>query len=256
MDLESIKLKDFLDKQYEGFNKDFDENSYADPLIFVKKHLEFKHLDELAFIAALFSYGNAKQILKFLHTLPFEVLESKTLDFSNVTFPYYRFQTSKDVKDLFSIMCLLIKEGGLKKVFVTNYKKVDLLEAIYTTLQTLSDLGKKLDIDVEKSHGLSFLLAGKRGVSPLKRINMFLRWMVRKDNLDLYRWKEVDRKDLLLPLDVHTFNISKKLKLLESKSYNLKACLEISAKLATFDPSDPIKYDFALYRIGQLKLLN
>ncbi|PAF49043.1 TIGR02757 family protein [Helicobacter sp. 13S00401-1] len=254
MHLESKDLKDFLDKQYELFNKDFDANSYADPLIFVKKHLDFKYLDELAFISALFSYGNAKQILKFLHTLPFNTLESK--NFEEVSFPYYRFQNSSDVGNLFKIVHEVIKRGGLKALFIKAYKKVGLLEAIYLVLDSLKDIGLELGIDIKASHGLKFLLASKRGVSPLKRINMFLRWMVRKDNLDLGRWDEVDKKDLLLPLDVHTFNISKKLKLLESKSYNLKACLEVSSKLLTFDSKDPIKYDFALYRIGQLKLLS
>ena len=84
---------------------------------------------------------------------------------------------------------------------------------------------------------------------------MFLRWMVRKDELDLGFWKGIDKKDLILPLDTHTFKVSQKLGLLKRKTYDLKSAIEISKKLKEFDKNDPIKYDFALYRIGQEKIL-
>ena len=83
---------------------------------------------------------------------------------------------------------------------------------------------------------------------------MFLRWVVRKDCLDLGLWESVKTQDLLLPLDTHTFRISKNLGLLKRKTYDFKAVLEVSAMLRKFDRNDPIKYDFALYRIGQLGL--
>jgi uncharacterized protein (TIGR02757 family) len=75
--------------------------------------------------------------------------------------------------------------------------------------------------------------------------------MVRSDEIDLGLWSGVDRSNLLIPLDTHTFNVSKKLGLLKRKSYDLKAVLELTDTLKSFDKSDPIKYDFALYRIGQ-----
>ena len=84
---------------------------------------------------------------------------------------------------------------------------------------------------------------------------MFLRWMVRFDTLDLGLWKKIDKKDLILPLDTHTFKVSKKLGLLENRTYNLKSALEISQKLKEFDANDPIKYDFAIYRLGQEKII-
>jgi uncharacterized protein (TIGR02757 family) len=90
--------------------------------------------------------------------------------------------------------------------------------------------------------------------SPYKRWNMFLRWMVRKDHLDMGLWEKVDKKDLILPLDTHTFHISQKLGLLSRKTYDLKSALLVTQKLKEFDKEDPIKYDFALYRIGQEKI--
>jgi uncharacterized protein (TIGR02757 family) len=78
--------------------------------------------------------------------------------------------------------------------------------------------------------------------------------MVRSDNLDMGLWKRVDKKDLLIPLDTHTFKVSQKLGLLKRKSYDLKAVLELTENLKKFDKSDPVKYDFAIYRIGQERL--
>jgi uncharacterized protein (TIGR02757 family) len=79
--------------------------------------------------------------------------------------------------------------------------------------------------------------------------------MVREDNIDLGLWKSVNKADLLLPLDTHTFSVSHSLGLLKRKTYDLKAVLELTDILKSFDKSDPIKYDFALYRIGQEKNL-
>ena len=80
---------------------------------------------------------------------------------------------------------------------------------------------------------------------------MFLRWMVRNDNLDMGLWTKVDKKDLILPLDTHTFKVSQKLGLLDRKSYDLKSAIIITQELKKLDPQDPIKYDFAIYRLGQ-----
>lgn len=82
---------------------------------------------------------------------------------------------------------------------------------------------------------------------------MYLRWMVRNDELDLGLFKNIDKKDLLIPLDTHTHKVSLKLKLLKRKIYDFKSVLELTRSLKKFDPQDPIKYDFALYRIGQNK---
>jgi uncharacterized protein (TIGR02757 family) len=83
---------------------------------------------------------------------------------------------------------------------------------------------------------------------------MYLRWVVRNDNLDMGLWKRVDKRDLLMPLDTHTFRVSQKLGILKRKSYDLKAVLELTQNLKKFDENDPIKYDFAIYRIGQERL--
>ncbi|MGB1031203.1 MAG: TIGR02757 family protein, partial [Flavobacteriales bacterium] len=88
--------------------------------------------------------------------------------------------------------------------------------------------------------------------SSSKRLNMFLRWMVRSDNrgVDFGIWKSISPSALLLPLDVHTGNVSRKLGLLSRKQNDWKAVIEVSNVLKEFDPKDPMKYDFALFGIG------
>jgi uncharacterized protein (TIGR02757 family) len=80
---------------------------------------------------------------------------------------------------------------------------------------------------------------------------MYFRWMVRRDALDLGLWKGIDPADLIIPLDTHTHRVALKLGLLERKSYDMKAALKLTRQLQRFDPDDPVKYDFALYRLGQ-----
>ena len=76
-----------------------------------------------------------------------------------------------------------------------------------------------------------------------------------QDELDMGLWSKIDKKDLLMPLDTHTFKMSQKLGLLKRKSYDMKAVFELTDRFRQWDKNDPVKYDFALYRIGQEKLL-
>jgi uncharacterized protein (TIGR02757 family) len=88
--------------------------------------------------------------------------------------------------------------------------------------------------------------------STCKRLNMFLRWMVRKDNcgVDFGLWKKIRQKDLVCPLDLHVARVSRKLGLLERKQTDWLAAVELTERLKEFDPADPVKYDFALFSLG------
>lgn len=212
-----------------------------------------KYNDEkVALICALFSYGNARQIVKFLSTLDFSLLhKSEKMIEKTLQNHYYRFQTSKDIIALF---IALQKIDSLEEVFYKGYKKEqNVLQGIQTLINTIH-----LQINYS-SKGFDFLV-GKQSqsvskTSTYKRMNMYLRWMVRKDCLDMGLWSRVDKKDLLIVLDTHTFNVAKKLGLLQRKSYDLKALKQLTDNLKKFCSDDPVKYDFALYRIGQEKLI-
>jgi len=213
-----------------------------DPIIIAKKYND----EYIALISALFAYGNVKAILKFLNSLDLENLNSNNA--------YYRFQTKKDVEEFLKTIKLLKEKSSLNKLFLKGYEKEkNVIDGIREIIKTI------YKINPYNSKGYEFLI-GKippkktKGVSPYKRWNMFLRWMVRDSDIDLGLWKGVEKKDLIIPLDTHTHKVSLKLGLLRRKTYDLQAAIELTEKLKEFDKNDPLKYDFALYRIGQLKI--
>ncbi len=221
-----------------------------DPMLIARIHKD----ETISLICALFAYGNAKQIVKFLSTLDFDLLKkSDDVIYEKLSSHYYRFQNSKDVAEFFITLKRLKSESSLEDVFLKGYKKKSsVLDGLESTISKLWSLNEY------NSRGYKFLLGQpphKKSSGTYKRWNMYLRWMVRKDSIDLGLWSGVLKSDLLMPLDTHTFKVSKDLGLLERKTYDLKAVQELTEKLKTFDKDDPIKYDFALYRIGQEKSL-
>lgn len=221
-----------------------------DPLLVARRHMD----PSVALICALFGYGNAGVIVRFLESLDFSLLDADEREIRRALGgSYYRFQKSEDVTALFIALRRMRNEAELQTPFLSGYRKEN------SVLQGISSLIEAIEkIYPYESRGYRFLLGRRyeKGVtSPYKRWNMFLRWMVRKDSLDMGLWPSVSRADLLIPLDTHTFHISRRLGLLERKSYDLKSVMLLTEKLKIFDPDDPVKYDFALYRIGQEDIL-
>jgi uncharacterized protein (TIGR02757 family) len=249
MSLEEVK--EFLDLEVERRNRE-GELSFErpDPLIVAREWRD----ERVALVSALFAYGKAELILKFLQSLPFSLLDGDEKEIEReLSKKYYRFQKGEDIVGLF---LALQRVGNLEEIFLKGYRKEEsILDGVASLVENL------YKVHPHRSKGYTFLLGkspDKRkvsGFSPLKRWNLFLRWMVREDSLDMGLWKGVKRRDLLVPLDTHTFNISQKLGLLERKTYDLKAVIELTEKLKEFDQEDPVKYDFAIYRVGQEKLL-
>lgn len=222
-----------------------------DPIIVAKRYNDAT----IALICALFSYGNVKQIVKFLDSLDFSLLDKSDKEIKEALQDhYYRFQKGEDVVALFIALKRLNKESSLEELFLSGYKEnrsvLNGLHVSITKLQTLYP---------HSTRGYNFLL-GKvskktKGAGALKRWMMYLRWMVREDNIDMGLWKSVDRADLIMPLDTHTYNVGLRLGLLKRKTYDLEAAIELTNTLKSFDAKDPLKYDFALYRLGQEKIL-
>jgi uncharacterized protein (TIGR02757 family) len=243
------RLKEILDA--EVLKRDsFNEISLdkPDPMLVAREYKD----EYISLICALFAYGNARLIVKFLSSLDFSLIDGSEEEIKkSLSDYYYRFQSSEDVINIFITLRRAKLEFSLEDIFLSGYQiENNILDGLNTLISKLLELNKFT------SHGYQFLLGSpptKKSKSAYKRWNMYLRWMVRSDKIDLGLWERVDQKDLLIPLDTHTFKVSRKLGLLERKSYDLKAVVELSQKLRSFDPLDPIKYDFALYRIGQEK---
>lgn len=217
-----------------------------DPLMIARKYSEECH----ALTCALFAYGNVQAIVAFLASLDPLWMDAKEESIIHATEgKYYRFQTQEDIAQWFITLGRLKRQGGIEETFTIGYDRDGVLGGISTVIDTLYDL------NAYRSQGYAFLI-GKpikkiAGTSAMKRWMMYLRWMVRQDSLDMGLWSVMKRSELIMPLDTHTFSLSKKLGLLQRKQCDLKAALELTEVLRTFDPTDPIKYDFALYRLGQ-----
>lgn len=241
-----------LEEQYEAFNHYHSITiDLPDPLGVARQFMS----DKVALFCALFAYGNARAIVRFLESCNLYFLDQASykshhnLHLNEI--PYctnkpYRFQNQDEIQDFFES---LLMSGDLYEIFYRAYKKDSLLKGIEALQNHLYSNLKKT------TKSLEFLIGKSQSNSPLKRWNMFLRWMVRKDCVDLGLWEGIKRSDLILPLDTHTFRVSQRLGILKRKSYDLKAALEVSEFLKKLDSNDPIKYDFALYRIGQLGLI-
>jgi uncharacterized protein (TIGR02757 family) len=222
-----------------------------DPIMIARRYKD----PTISLICALFAYGNVKQIIKFLNSLDFSLLQKSDDEIRDaLKNHYYRFQKSEDITVLFIALKRLNKKNTLEEIFKIGYKKnKSAVEGVNELIKTLQN------VYPYNSQGYNFLISNittkTKGAGALKRWMMYLRWMVRADAIDMGLWRGIDRADLIVPLDTHTFTVSKKLGLLSRKSYDLQAAVELTQKLKTFDNSDPLKYDFALYRIGQEKLL-
>lgn len=250
MSLQDIKI--LLDKEVKARNNT-SEISYEkpDPLLIASLYKD----ESIALICALFAYGNVGLIVKFLQSLDFSLLGSSEEKIKKaLSSHYYRFQNSEDVAALFIALKRLRSENSIENYFYSGYRKEEnILEGLWCFIEALQAVYPR------KTRGYSFLVGSvpKKVTSAgtYKRYMMYLRWMVRKDALDMGLWSKIDKKDLLMPLDTHTFQVSRRLGLLHRKTYDMKASIELTGTLRTFDKTDPIKYDFALYRLGQEKLV-
>jgi len=245
------KVKILLDNEVITRNNSSEISSdKPDPLLIASQSND----ETISLICALFAYGNARLIVKFLQSLDFSLLEASDDVIRNkLSSHYYRFQNAQDIATLFIALKRLKDVDSIESIFYEGYKKDEnILEGLWLFISTLKS------VLPHKSRGYDFLVGSvPKKVSAMgtyKRYMMYLRWMVRKDALDMGLWTKIDKKDLIMPLDTHTFKVSQRLGLLKRKTYDMKASIALTEQLKKFDSLDPIKYDFALYRLGQEKL--
>ncbi|OFW52907.1 MAG: TIGR02757 family protein, partial [Actinobacteria bacterium RBG_13_35_12] len=137
--------------------------------------------------------------------------------------------------------------GSLNNCFLQGLKEEDktVLSAALNFAKNLNDLAK---------NRCSSLVPSPIGGSAFKRLNLYLRWMVRRDNVDPGGWIGVSSSKLIIPLDTHMYRISLKLGFTERKQADIRTAMEITSALKKFDRDDPVKYDFALTRLGMNKV--
>lgn len=254
-------LKEKLDRFYKEF--DFQNRIQQDPIEIPHRFSRPEDIEIAAFIASSFAYGKVdlfrpviELILRPCGKHPAEFLANFSLKKDRKYFEglYYRFNKEKD------ILCLLYvinrglrKYGSLKDLFYSHYRAGQ--DDIKSALQGFT--GFLLNVDTSpvygeniSPYGLKQLLSSPQTGSACKRMNLFLRWVVRKKDIDFGIWDRIPPSKLIIPLDTHIARISRCLGLTERKSSDWKTAREITTSLQKLDPQDPLKYDFALCHQG------
>lgn len=251
MQMEQNELKAFLDEKVLKYNQiSFIEK---DPVQIPHQFTQKEDIEIAAFMVSIIAWGkreliikSSKRMMQLMEHSPYEFITDGTpADWKRMEEFYYR--TFSPVDCMYFIKALnkiYLNHGGLEKVFQKGYELGDIKSALRYFRMVFLSFGSET-----RTH--KHIANVDKGASA-KRLNMFLRWMVRKDDkgVDFGLWNGISAKDLLLPLDLHTGNVSRKLGLLHRKQNDLKAVDEIMGYLRGFDVNDPVKYDYALFGLG------
>ncbi len=224
--------------------------------------IEIKNIEIAAFLSSLFAYGNREVFIKKLDEL-FEIMKNQPLDFvlnfnlSVLRGFNYRFAKDSDIIEVFRILNKLYSKGGdLKKLFEYGYSLPSPLGGegrvrgkIYSMLQAVVDYFYS-NAKNEAGAGFYHLIPNPQNGGAMKRMNLFLRWMVRKPPVDLGIWDFISPSELLIPLDIHVARLSRQMGLLHRSSNDAKAVIELTQNLKKIDKNDPAKFDFAIFGLG------
>lgn len=244
-------LKEFLDEKVTLYNnpKFIESDPIQVPHLFSKK----EDIEIAAFLTAIISWGNrtmiirnASKMMELLDNSPYDfIMNHQEKDLKNLAGFVHRTFNSIDLQQFISSLQHLYKNhGGLEKsLLITDNTK---------TYQTAIHHFKKLFFEIDHPQRTQKHISDPLKNSAAKRINMFLRWMVRDANagVDFGLWHTHRPADLSCPLDVHSGNVARKLKLLLRKQNDWKAVYELDTNLRILDKNDPVKYDFALFGLG------
>ncbi|MFT6749176.1 MAG: hypothetical protein ACJAQ1_001110 [Flavobacterium sp.] len=249
--MKKSELKDFLDEKVIQYNTtNFIE---SDPVSIPHQFQLKEDIEISGFLAATIAWGNRKMIISNSQKLvnimgnsPYDfVLSHSETDLDKLDNFVHRTFNSLDAKTfIISLKNIYQNHGGLETAFTKNQEKRSMQKSI-------SEF-KKVFFEVPHSYRTEKHISDPENNSAAKRINMFLRWMVREDKngVDFGLWKNISSANLSCPLDVHSGNVARKLKLLNRKQNDAKAVLELDTNLRKLDNLDPVKYDFALFGLG------
>jgi uncharacterized protein (TIGR02757 family) len=246
------ELKDFLDNRVTLYNNiSFIENDPVSiPHLFDSK----ENIALSAFLTAIISWGQRPQIIKSARNLialmdndPLGFLQnSGEKDFSRFKHFYYRTFNNIDCILFIKRLKELYKSGeNLQKLFEDQFRDTSSIK------DTITGFREIFFRNINPMRSGKHLSNPSKG-SSAKRINMFLRWMVRKDDkgVDFGIWNAIPMSKLYIPLDIHSGNVARKLGLIKRKANDWNSVEELTGVLRLFDSEDPVKYDFALFGLG------
>lgn len=251
INLSFSELKDFLDSKVIQYNNPkFIE---SDPIQIPHQFHKKEDIEISGFLTATIAWGNRKSIIASAKRMT-QLMDSAPYDFvmnhqdddlkSLLPFVHRTFNGEDFIQFIESLKHIYNHHNGLEAVF-SKYAETD-------SLQKSIHHFKAHFFEIEHLKRTQKHISDPLKNSAAKRINMYLRWMVRQDQsgVDFGIWKSLSPSQLSCPLDVHSGNVARKLGLLKRKQNDAKALLELDNSLRNLDPIDPVKYDFALFGLG------
>ena len=251
MQINTNDLKDFLDIKVEQYNnpKFIESDPIQIPHTFSKK----EDIEIAGFLTATIAWGNrksiinnAKRLMALLDNAPFDFVLNHNKDDLEALKPFVHrtFNGDDCIQFIKSLQHIYKNHNGLESAFKMDADKNSIQHSISKFKTTFFEIEH---LPRTKKH-----VSDPLKNSAAKRINMFLRWMVRQDHtgVDFGIWKSISPSILSCPLDVHSGNVARKLGLLSRKQNDGKALLELDTALRKLDAKDPVKYDFALFGLG------
>lgn len=246
------ELKEFLDFKVNQFNKpSFIE---GDPVSIPHRFARQEDIEIAAFIAATLAWGQrnvaidkANELINRMDGQPWQfIMEAGKQDFRLFrNFVHRTFNGDDCVFFLRSLQRLYKKYGNLEQLFSEYYKITENIKEVLIAFRTEF-------LALSHSEHVTKHIAHVGENASAKRLNLFLRWMVRKDKngVDFGLWKDIPPSSLYIPLDLHTGNVARNLGLLSRKQNDWRAVEELTKILRKLDPEDPVKYDYALFGLG------
>lgn len=245
-------IREFLEEKTSFYNRP--EFVGSDPVQVPHRFTVKEDVEIAGFLASILAWGNRQSIIKSADRLislmdnnPYEFLTRATdQELIHASgFTHRTFNPADTQYFLYALRNIYLRHGGLEKVFTHGYSRE---KNIRGAISYFRECFFEIPGPARTGKHIPDVLSG----SAAKRINMFLRWMVRKDKrgVDFGLWNAVPASALMLPLDVHTGNVARKLGILSRKQNDWKAVEEVTGILRGFDPDDPVKYDFALFSLG------
>lgn len=245
-------IRKFLEEKSSFYNRP--EFVASDPVQIPHRFSVKEDIEIAGFLASALAWGNRQSIIRSSERLislmdnnPFEFLtHASNQEMSHTSqFTHRTFNPADTQYFLYALRNIYLHHGGLEGVFKSGYSKE---QNIRSAIGHFRQCFFEIPGPARTGKHIPDVMSG----SAAKRINMFLRWMVRKDKrgVDFGIWNDIPASALMLPLDVHTGSVARKLGILRRKQNDWKAVEEITGILKEFDPADPVKYDFALFGLG------
>jgi uncharacterized protein (TIGR02757 family) len=252
-----LDIKEFLDEKVIQFNRyAFIEN---DPILIPHAFSRKEDIEIAGFFTATFSWGNRKSIIKasqqlmnWMDNQPYEfVMHANEMELKPLQKFVYRTFNGTDCHFFInSLRNIYTDHKGLESLFTKGFQQSG-------HIKTGIEYFRQTFFSISYPERTTKHVANPMEGSSAKRLNMFLRWMVRNDNngVDFGLWKHIPMSSLYMPLDVHSGTVARQLGLLDRNQNDWKAVEMLTEALRVFDPQDPVKYDFALFGVGVNKYL-